>query len=74
VLRGEVHLIAATATRLCPIAARELGRVSRNAWKDLRRRLDQRRYACTLRMQFRRDPDAYLTALEQQPCQLTLPA
>lgn len=72
VLRGEVRLIAATATRLRPIAARELGRVSREAWTALRRRLDQRRHARTLRSRFRRDPDAYLAALEQQACQLTL--
>lgn len=73
VLRGEVRLIAATATRLRPIAARELGRASREAWTALRRRLDQRRHARTLRTRFRRDPDAYLAALEQQACQLTLP-
>jgi hypothetical protein len=73
VLRGEVRLIAATATRLRPIAARELGRVSRDRWTDLRRRLEQRRHARTLRTRFRRDPDAYLAALEQQACQLTLP-
>jgi hypothetical protein len=73
VLRGEVRLIAATATRLRPITARELGRVSREAWTVLRRRLDQRRHARTLRTRFRRDPDAYLAALEQQACQLTLP-
>ena len=40
VLRGEVRLIAATATRLRPPAARELGRVSRDAWRELRRRLE----------------------------------
>ena len=73
VLRGEVRLIAATATRLRPIAARELGRVNRDTWAGLRRRLDQRRHARTLRTRFRRDPDAYLTALEQRACQLVLP-
>ena len=74
VLRGEVRLIAATATRLRPPAARELGRVSKQRWGELRRRLDQRRHARTLRTRFRRDPDAYLAELEQQACQLTLPA
>jgi hypothetical protein len=73
VLRGEVRLIAATATRLRPIAAREWGQVSRDTWMELRRRLDRRRYARTLRTRFRRDPDAYLASLEQQACQLTLP-
>ena len=35
VLRGEVRLIAATATRLRPPAVRELGRVSRERWTAL---------------------------------------
>ena len=72
VLRGEVRLIAATATRLRLPAAHELGQADREAWTDLRQRLDRRRHARTLRTRFRRDPDAYLTALEQQAKQLTL--
>src|SRR4051812_6334872 len=74
VLRGEVRLIAATATRLRPPDARELGGVNRDAWTALRHRLDRRRHARTLRTRFRRDPDAYLTALEQGTCQPILPA
>jgi hypothetical protein len=73
VLRGEVRLIAATATRLRPPSARDLGRVSRDRWRDLRERLDRRRHARTLRSRFRRDPGAYLAALEQQACQPALP-
>jgi hypothetical protein len=73
VLRGEVRLIAATATRLRPPTARDLGRVSRDRWRDLRERLDRRRHARALRSRFRRDPGAYLAALEQQACQPTLP-
>ena len=74
VLRGEVRLIAATATRLRPPTARELGRVSREHWSRLRQRLDQRRHARTLRTRFRSDPDAYLAELELKACQPTLPA
>ena len=74
VLRGEVRLIAATATRLHPPTPRDLGRVSRERWRDLRERLDQRRRARTLRTRFRRNPAAYLAALEQQACQPALPA
>ena len=74
VLRGEVRLIAATATRLHPPVARDLWRVSTKRWSELRQRLNRRRYARTLRTRFRRDPDAYLAELEQQACQLTLPA
>jgi hypothetical protein len=73
VLRGEVRLIAATATRLRPPAARELGRVSRERWSALRQRLDHRRHARILRTRFRRNPDAYLAALELQVCQPALP-
>ncbi len=73
VLRGEVRVIAATATRLHPPTARDLGRVSRERWRDLRQRLDQRRQARTLRTRFRRDPEAYLAALERQACQPALP-
>jgi hypothetical protein len=74
VLRGEVRVIAATATRLHPPTARELGRVNRRRWADLRRRLAPRRQARTLRTRFRRDPKAYLAELEQKACQSALPA
>jgi hypothetical protein len=73
VLRGEVRLVAATATRLHPPTVAALGRVSRDRWSDLRGRFDQRRHARTLRTRFRRDPAAYLASLEQQACQPALP-
>jgi hypothetical protein len=73
VLRGEVRLIAATATRLRPPSARDLGRVSQDRWRHLRERLDRRRHARTLRTRFRRDPDAYLATLERKACQPSLP-
>ena len=69
-----MRLIAATATRVRPPTARDLGRVKHEVWNELRRRLDQRRHARTLRTRFRRDPDAYLATLERQACQPTLPA
>jgi hypothetical protein len=74
VLRGEVRVIAAIATRLHPPTARELGRVSRKLWADLRHRLDARRQTRTLRTRFRRDPEAYLAELERKACQPALPA
>lgn len=74
VLRGEVRLIAATATRLHPPTARDLGKVSLERWRDLRLRLEQRRLARTQRTRFRRDPDGYLAALEQKARQQALPA
>lgn len=74
VLRGEVRLIAATATRMHPPTARDLGRVSHERWRNLRQRLEPRRLARILRTRFRRDPAGYLAALEHQACQQTLPA
>jgi hypothetical protein len=74
VLRGEVRVIAATATRLHPPTGRDLGRISFERWRDLRQRLEPRRLARTLRTRFRRDPVRYLAALEQQARQLTLPS
>jgi hypothetical protein len=59
---------------LRPVGPRELARADRRAWAELRRRLDDRRRARTLRSRFRRDPAAYLADLEQQLSQLTLPA
>jgi hypothetical protein len=73
VLRGEVRLIAATATRLRAPSPRELGHADREQWTQLRQRLDQRRHARTLRTRFRRDPNAYLAELEHKAWQLTLP-
>lgn len=72
VLRGEVRLIAATATRLRPPTTRDLARADREQWRELRRRLDQRRQARTLRTRFRRDPGAYLAELERKLRQPTL--
>ena len=74
VLRGEARMLAAVATRQHAPSGPDLGRVDRKRWKDLRQRLEGRRHAHTLRTRFRRNPDAYLAALEQQACQQTLPA
>jgi hypothetical protein len=74
VLRGSVRLIAAAATRVRPIAARELARADRAEWLGLRRRLDDRRHARTLGTRFRRDPRAYLSQLEAEFLQRALPS
>src|SRR5215210_9169218 len=73
VLRGEARLVAAVATRRQLSSGPDLGRADRGRWKELRQRLDQRRYARTLRTRFRRDPAAYLAELEEKACQLILP-
>ena len=74
VLRGAVRLLAATASRLRPHAARDLARADRHAWAELRCHLDQRRHARVLRTRFRRDPKAYLRQLEHLLLQPALPS
>ena len=73
VLRGPVRLVAGLVTRICPPTARDLAGVDRQRWRDVRQTLDQRRHSRTLQARFRRNPDAYLAALEQKASQLTLP-
>jgi hypothetical protein len=72
--RGSVRPIAATATRLRPVHARDLARADREEWAGLRRRLDDRRHTRTLGTRFRRNPQAYLSQLETQFLQPALPA
>ena len=67
-------MIAATATRLHPPTAGELGCVDQHRWRDLRHRLEPRRLARVMRTRFRRDPQAYLAELERKACQSALPA
>jgi hypothetical protein len=74
VLRGPVRLIAGAATRLQAPSGRELGGVSRERWRALRKRLEQGRQARTLRTRFRRDPEPYLAALERLARQQALPS
>lgn len=74
VLRGSVRLIAATATRLRPVPARDLARADREEWAGLRRRLDERRHTRALGTRFRRNPQAYLSQLETQFLQPALPS
>lgn len=73
VLRGPVRLLAATATRLKPPAAGELIPADVQAWRELRRALDERRSARKLRRRFRKDPGTYLRETEAQLLQPALP-
>jgi hypothetical protein len=74
VLRGSVRLVAGMTTRISPPTARDLARVDRQRWREVRQTLDRRRHSRTLQSRFRRDPEAYLSALESQAKQLTLPS
>jgi hypothetical protein len=73
VLRGPVRIIASLATRLRRQDANDLAAADRRRWRELRASLERRRHARVLRAQFRRDPAAYLSRLEQLLCQPALP-
>ncbi len=74
VLRGPVRLLAGLATRLRRQDANDLAGADRQRWREVRASLERRRHARVLRAQFRRDPEAYLSRLEQLLCQPVLPA
>jgi hypothetical protein len=75
VVRGTVRVIATAATRRRPpftpadLAPRDLDR-----WHQLRQELAHRHEARRAQSRFRRDPDAYLAALEDRLLKSGLPA
>jgi hypothetical protein len=82
VVRGAVRVVAAVATQQRQQRARPFGesdlRLQRPAdlarWRHLRAELAHRQDARRAQRRFRRDPDAYLTALETQLLRPSLPA
>jgi hypothetical protein len=74
VLRGAARLLAAAATRQRCYTAQELAAVNRAEWSRLRAELGTRRQRRTERTRFRRDPQAFLSRLEEQLLQSALPA
>jgi hypothetical protein len=73
VVRGSVRLIAATATRLRPIAVADLVPSNLRAWRDLRGSRERRQTVRTWGRRFRHDPGAYLQSLEEALIKVTLP-
>ncbi len=73
VVRGAVRLTAAAATRLRSIAVADLVPSDVQAWRDLRGALEQRQAVRTLGRRFRRDPGAYLQAIEESLIKQALP-
>ena len=74
VVMGSVRLISSVATRLRPEEGLSLRSGYVPKWEKLRMALEQRRESRRKQRRFRRDPEAYLTELEQRCLQLSLPA
>jgi hypothetical protein len=64
VVRGSVRVLASTASRLHLFGEYELRHPNLERWGSLRRSLDLRHEARRKQGRFRKDPGAYLTALE----------
>jgi hypothetical protein len=73
VQRGQVRMLASTATRLRRYTAKDLSASDQHAWAKLRGQLDARREKHKQRTRFRRNPQAFLDKLERQLIQSTLP-
>lgn len=73
VLRGSVRIVAGLGTRRRRFQGRELAPDNLATWRTLRATLDERRHTRTLRLRFRRHPEAYLRQLEALLLKRTLP-
>ena len=73
VVRGQVRLLAAVATRTREVRAEDLRPVDVGVWRELRKELDRRQEARRQQVRFRRDPEAYLRTLEERLLKPTLP-
>jgi hypothetical protein len=74
VVRGAVRVVALLATRQHPLSADELRPRDIAAWKALREHIDARHATRRAQARFRRDPHAYLTALEDTLLKPILPS
>jgi hypothetical protein len=74
VLRGSARLVAGLGTRAGAGTAADLAGADRDEWRRVRAELEVRRERRVERRRFRRDPEGYLKALENQLSQSRLPA
>jgi len=74
VVRGTVRGVAAVATRLHLLSAEELRPTDVPSWRALRRRVEARHVTRRAQARFRRDPQAYLTSLEDAFLKPALPS
>lgn len=73
VVRGAVRVVALMASRQQAYSPAELRPRDLAAWRALRQRLDARHQTRRAQARFRRDPSAYLAALETQLLKPALP-
>jgi hypothetical protein len=73
VVRGSVRLVASVATRIREFTPEDLRPDKLNEWRKLRAGLEERRETRREQLRFRRNPQKYLSALENGLIQLTLP-
>jgi len=66
VVRGSVRVLASLLTPTHTFSIEELGLRDTEAWRSLRQHLSFRREARCQQFRFRKDPVAYLTALESR--------
>ena len=74
VVRGSVRALASTASRLHPFGEYELRHPNLDRWRELRQTLELRREARRQQGRFRKDPAAYLAALENRLLKQSLPS
>ena len=74
IVRGSVRALAATASRLHLFSEYDLRHPNLDRWRDLRQSLELRQEARRQQGRFRRDPAAYLAALEARLLKLSLPS
>jgi hypothetical protein len=74
VVRGSVRALAATASRRHHFGEYELRHPNLDRWRDLRQSLDLRQEARRQQGRFRKDPTAYLAALENRLLKQSLPS
>jgi hypothetical protein len=74
VVRGQVRVVAAVASRGHAFSSSDLRPTDLGRWRKLRRELRYRHDARRAQLRFRRAPEAYLANLERQLLQPSLPS
>jgi len=73
VVRGSVRVVASVASRLHHFRGGELRPADMTQWRTLRKELDERHEARRKQRRFRKSPESYLLALEEQLLKPNLP-